>query len=83
MDISFCYELCPLCGGERDIGETIYSVDLGFGIVVVRKVPARVCIQCGEEWIDAETARTLELIIENAREQKPQLEVLQYQEVTV
>jgi len=28
-------------------------VDLGFGVVVVRNVPAKVCSQCGEEWIDA------------------------------
>ena len=32
--------LCPLCGGQKVHGKTIYSVDLGFGVVVVRIVPA-------------------------------------------
>jgi len=40
---------CPLCGGGKKQGDTTYTVDLGFGVVVVRGVPAKVCTQCGEE----------------------------------
>jgi YgiT-type zinc finger domain-containing protein len=39
---------CPLCGGTRTDGTTTFTAELGFGIVVVRHVPARVCVQCGE-----------------------------------
>jgi len=30
---------------------TIFTADLGFGVVVVRDVPATVCSQCGADWI--------------------------------
>ena len=74
-------EKCPLCGGDKTEGRTTYSVDLGFGVVVVRQVPALVCAQCGEEWIDPETARKLETIVERVRSQHNEVEVLQYKEV--
>lgn len=72
---------CPICGGERETGHTTYSVDLGLGVVVVREVPASICSQCGEEWIDPQTAKTLEEIVESARSKKANLEVLPFQQV--
>jgi hypothetical protein len=51
-------------------------VDLGSGVVVVRNVPAMVCAQCGEEWIDSETARQLEQITEEARAKQEQVAIL-------
>ncbi|MBI2369862.1 MAG: type II toxin-antitoxin system MqsA family antitoxin [Deltaproteobacteria bacterium] len=67
---------CPLCGGEKAPGRTIYSVDLGTGVVVVRNVPAEICKQCGEEWIGSETARRLEAIVEKARQERPDVEIV-------
>ena len=51
---------CPICGGNKVKGTTTFTVDLGFGVVVVRNVPAMICEQCGEEWIGSETALKLE-----------------------
>lgn len=67
---------CPLCGGQKKPGRTIYSVDLVFGIVVVRNVPATLCDQCGEEWISSEVASQLERLVEEARRKKLQVEVV-------
>ena len=67
---------CPLCGGLKKSGRVLYSVDLGFGIVVVRNVPAKVCGQCGEEWIAPDTASKLEELTEQARKKRHQVEVL-------
>lgn len=67
---------CPLCGGQKKPGKTIYSVDLGFGVVVVRNVPATLCDQCGEEWISPEVAAQLERLVEEARRKKLQVEVV-------
>lgn len=64
---------CPLCGGQKKPGKTIYSVDLGFGVVIVRNVPATLCDQCGEEWISPEVASRL---VEEARRKKLQVEVV-------
>jgi hypothetical protein len=37
-------------------------VELGTGVIVVRNVQAKICVQCGEEWIDNQTAQQLERI---------------------
>jgi len=67
---------CPLCGGKKRTGTTTYSVDLGFGVVVVRNVPAMVCEQCGEEWIGAETAKKLEGLTDEARRKGQQVAIV-------
>jgi len=65
-----------MCGGEKVPGKTIYSVDLGTGVVVVKNVPAEICRQCGEEWIAPETARRLEEIADKARVEGTEVEVV-------
>ena len=67
--------LCPLCGGKKTPGTTTFSADIGSGIVVVRDVRAMICSQCGEEWIDNETASRLEHIVKDARTRGLQVEV--------
>ncbi|MEI7732200.1 MAG: type II toxin-antitoxin system MqsA family antitoxin [Verrucomicrobiota bacterium] len=68
-------ERCPLCGGLKMPGNTTFSADLGSGVVVVRRVRATVCSQCGEEWIDDGTARRLEQIVNDARTRRHEVEV--------
>lgn len=69
-------ETCPMCGGLKQTGHTTYSLDLGFGLVVVRWVPALICGSCGEEWIGPETAQKLEAIVQEARQKKQPLAVV-------
>ena len=57
---------CPLCGGDRTNGLTTFTVELGFGVVVVRHVPATVRDQCGEGWIANQVAEHLEVMVERA-----------------
>ena len=66
---------CPLCGGSKTSGETTFTADLGSGVVVVRRVRATVCSQCGEEWIDDASARRLEQIVNEARLQRREVDV--------
>ena len=66
---------CPLCGGKKKEGKTIFTTDLGFGIVVVRDVPATVCSQCGADWIDDKIAAKLEEIVKDARKKHHIVEV--------
>jgi YgiT-type zinc finger domain-containing protein len=68
--------LCPLCGGRKKEGYTTYSADLGVGVIVVRHVPATICEQCGEAWIDPKTAQRLETVSNEARSKKTQVEVV-------
>ncbi len=66
---------CPLCGGTKKAGKTTFTVDLGFGVVVVRDVPASVCSQCGADWIKDDTASKLEEIVNEARKRRDIVEV--------
>ncbi len=66
---------CPLCGGNKKAGMTTFTVDMGFGVVVVRNVPATVCSQCGADWIDDNIASKLEEIVESARKKRNMVEV--------
>ena len=66
---------CPLCGGSKKAGRTTFRVDLGFGVVVVRDVPASVCSQCGADWIEDSIASKLEEIVNDARQKRHIVEV--------
>ncbi|MDR4498526.1 MAG: type II toxin-antitoxin system MqsA family antitoxin [Candidatus Scalindua sp.] len=65
----------PLYGGKKQLGKTTFTVDLGFGVVVVREVPATVCSQYGADWIYDGTAEMVEKIIEDARQKHNLVEV--------
>lgn len=43
------------------------AVDMKFGVVVVREVPAFVCTTCGDAWIDDPVAAKLEGFVAEAR----------------
>lgn len=67
---------CPICSGQVQPGTTTFSIDLQSGVVVVRNVPAHICQQCGEEWLDDEQSVKLEKIVARAREENFQLEMI-------
>jgi YgiT-type zinc finger domain-containing protein len=67
---------CPLCSGEFSIGTTTVTADFGNGVVVVRHVPARVCSQCGEAWIEDADATRLEGLVEQAKAKGTPVEVI-------
>ena len=70
---------CPVChAGKKKPDSTIFAVDLGFGVVMVRDVPAQVCDLCGADWIEDTTAATLERIVEQSREKHPVVEVVNW-----
>jgi YgiT-type zinc finger domain-containing protein len=69
---------CPLCGGEKTDGTSTFTVELGFGVVVVRDVPATVCAQCGADWIEDAVSERLESIVADARAKHHTVEVTSY-----
>lgn len=66
---------CPLCGGDKKAGTTTFTADLGFGVVVVRQVPAMVCTQCGADWIADDIAARIEALVEDAKKKRLEVEV--------
>ena len=69
---------CPLCQAEQEKSQTTFTIDLGFGVVVIRHVPAHVCLQCGSEWIEDEDMKKIELIVDSAREKHSIVEVSEF-----
>ena len=66
---------CPICNGHKSRATTTFSVDLGYGVVVIRDVPAIVCEQCGSEWIQDKEAEQLEKLVEDAKKKHAMIEV--------
>ena len=73
--------LCPLCGGRMKEDVTTFTVDLKSGVLVVRKVPATVCSQCGESWIRDQAAEVLEKMVAEFRKRMVQVEVVEFSQV--
>jgi len=58
---------CPLCKGNMEPGTTILPFDMKNGrVIVVLNVPARICEQCGEEYVDMEVVRNVEALLDRA-----------------
>jgi YgiT-type zinc finger domain-containing protein len=70
--------LCPICSARKKRGTTAFTADLDFGVVVVRKVPATVCSQCGADWIEDRIARQLEDIVKDARKRRLEVEITSF-----
>lgn len=69
-------EQCPLCKGVFEEATTTITVDFGAGVIVVRHVPALVCGQCGEAWLDDNQAENIEGLVEEAKSQKNEIKVI-------
>lgn len=69
---------CPICKGYKVDSTTTFTVDLDFGVVVVRHVPATVCEQCSTEWIDDETSEKLEQLVNEAKQKHSMVEVSEF-----
>jgi YgiT-type zinc finger domain-containing protein len=58
---------CPLCKGHMSEGKTILPYELDGGrVFVVMNVPALICEQCGDEFIEIAVTRKVEEIIDKA-----------------
>ncbi len=51
---------CPICkNGSLTESTTSVTLERGALTLVIKQVPARVCDNCGEAFVDEETSRTL------------------------
>ena len=56
---------CVICQyGETEAGTTTVALNREDTPIVIRDVPAHICMICGEEYVDAETSRRLSQIAE-------------------
>lgn len=70
---------CTICKqGEVVAGTTTVTLERGDTTVAVKSVPAGVCGNCGEEYIDETTTRQLMEIADAAARTGVQIEVRQF-----
>ena len=70
---------CPICrNGETGPGKATVTLERNGVILVVKGVPARVCGNCGEEYVDEDAARRLLEAAENDLKAGIKLDVRDY-----
>lgn len=70
---------CAICRhGETQSGEVTVTLERGGMTLVIKSVPARVCQNCGEEYVDEHTAAELLQAAEEAARGGVQVEVREY-----
>ena len=79
--IEYNLDYCPTCEGDVIQKMTTYSIDFGFGVVVVRDVPAFICQKCGTKWFDHDTTVRLDRIIKDAKKRHNVVEVSVFSDV--
>lgn len=72
---------CTLCKANLTNGRVNHIVDLEERIVIVKNVPANVCKQCGEYYVDTQTALKLQSIIEEVIKNKAEIFVVNYDDM--
>jgi len=56
---------CFMCKGTVREDFSTFTADMNGCIVVVKNVPSRVCVQCGETSFNDEVAKRLEQIVQS------------------
>jgi YgiT-type zinc finger domain-containing protein len=54
--------ICPLCKGEMQQSKTHLPIQRGDKLLVIKDVPALVCSQCGESFVEYENIQIVEKI---------------------
>lgn len=72
---------CILCKANLTKGNVNHIVDLGEGIIIIKNVPANICEQCGEYYVDTQIALKLEAIVEEVKKSKAEVLIINYAEM--
>jgi YgiT-type zinc finger domain-containing protein len=72
---------CILCKANLTKGNVKHIVDLGEGIIIIKNVPANICEQCGEYYLDTKTALELETMIDEIKKNKAEVFIVNYKEM--
>jgi YgiT-type zinc finger domain-containing protein len=67
-------EPCSLCGGEMEEKEVEVLKKAEEKVVVVKDVPAWVCMQCGERYYSIGTVERINELVKEVREEKVKMQ---------
>jgi len=70
---------CFICKiGETQEGTVTVTLQRDISIIIIKNVPAEICENCGEYYLNEQVTDTVLRIAEKAAENKPEVEILQY-----
>ena len=55
---------CLLCNGEMEKSHVAYTIDRKGYHMYIEKIPAHVCVQCGERFFDEQEVAAIQEMIE-------------------
>lgn len=70
---------CSMCKGALRPGTVNHIVELGSKIIIIKNVPALVCEQCGEGFVESVHAYKLEALVNSARLQGMEIIIMNYE----
>ena len=70
---------CQLCkNGTTEKGSVTVTLERGSTVVLIKNVPADICENCGEYYLDEETTYNILTKAEIAAQNNAEVEILQY-----
>ncbi|HHX59442.1 MAG TPA: type II toxin-antitoxin system MqsA family antitoxin [Epulopiscium sp.] len=72
---------CALCKGNLTTGKVNHIIDLGNGIIIIKDVPANICNQCGEYYVETQAAIKLEEIVDELRKNRAEVLIINFNEM--
>ena len=72
---------CPLCKGKMVKGHTSLPFELTPSqVIIIQDVPALICDQCGEPFIEIQVTRQVEKLVSTAKQDGMTLGFVRYQQ---
>ena len=71
---------CIMCKATLSSGVVNHVVDINGQIIILKNVSADVCQQCGEYYIDHQTALKLELMVEEAKKSGAEISIINFRD---
>jgi len=69
---------CFKCKCELKEKKVNYMVDLENTIIIIKGVPAKVCVGCGEQYFNDEVSENIEKIVEQLKSLSTEVTVVNY-----
>ncbi len=69
---------CTLCKGEMKKGRVNFPVDVEDNFILIKEVPALVCEQCGEYFLEDDVAGAIEEIVKKAKAADVEFEIRKF-----
>jgi len=76
-------ERCYFCGGKLKFELATIPFVVDSSVIIVKKVPAEVCVQCGETIMSSEVAANLDGLLKQSYQLGFEVSILTYEETAL